>query len=222
MGGRGFLWHQAQHFVSYAVSIIYTVYGLHLYFAFYQEESRKLVNVWGLFTPIKETRLNIARQSCRIYYRVRTLYSLNNVGLTFSLPMHPNPTTQQRHISLGTAQWEGQTVVSKLIYPVATTYFTEHYLMCAFQKAIDLLFDHCCFKRKLFSLCGIGGLSLLLGSQYNYQRLQVALLPGMEGFSQGYYYFHTQLFGSQTQHFNNLVCEAFDSKMNLGSISTPY
>lgn len=91
--------------------------------------------------------------------------------------------------------------------------------MCAFQKAADLLFDHCCFKRKVFSLCGIGGLSLLLGSQYNYQRLQAALLPGIEWLSQGYYYFHAELFGSQTQHLNNLVYEACDSKMNLSSIS---
>lgn len=72
--------------------------------------------------------------------------------------------------------------------------------------------DHCCFKRKVFSLCGIGGLSLLLGSQYNYQRLQAVLLPGMEWLSQGYYYFHAELFGSLTQHLNNLVYEAWESK----------
>lgn len=50
-------------------------------------------------------------------------------------------------------------------------------------------FDHCSFKKKVFSFCGSGGLSLLLGSQYNYQRLQAVLLPGIECLSQGYYYF---------------------------------
>lgn len=94
--------------------------------------------------------------------------------------------------------------------------------MCVFQKAVDLQFDHCCFKRKVFSFCGMEGLSLLLGSQYNYQRLQAALLPGMEWLSQGYYYFHAELFGSQTQHLNNLVFEAHDSKMKPRSVSAPY
>ena len=95
--------------------------------------------------------------------------------------------------------------------------------MCAFQKGADLLFDHCCFKRKVFSLCGIGGLSLLFGSQYNYQRLQAALLPGIEWLSQGYYYFHAELFGSQTQHLNNLVYEAYDSKnVSRLNFSAPY
>lgn len=132
-------------------------------------------------------------------------------------------TTQQHHISQGTAQWEGQTVVSKLIQPAVTTCFTKHYLMCAFQKAADLLFDRCCFKRKVFSFCGIGGLSLLLGFQYNYQRLQAALLPGIAWLSQGYYYFHAELFGSQTQHLNNHVYEAYESKkMNLCSICASY
>lgn len=105
---------------------------------------------------------------------------------------------------------------SRQLFP--STRSPKHYLICVFQKAVDLLFDHCCFKKKLFSFCGIGGLSLLLGSQYNYQRLQAALLPGIECLSQGYYYFHAQLFGRQTQHLNNLVHEAHDSKMNLGSV----
>lgn len=94
--------------------------------------------------------------------------------------------------------------------------------MCAFQKEVDLLFDRCCFKRKVSSFCGIGGLSLLLGSQYNYQRLQAALLPGMEWLSQGYYYFRAELFGSQMQHLNNLVYEAYDWNMNLCEIPAPY
>lgn len=67
-------------------------------------------------------------------------------------------------------------------------------------------------------MCGIGGLSLPLGSQYNYQRLQAVPLPGMEWLSQGYDYFHAELFGSQTQHLNNLVYEAYDSKLNPGTI----
>lgn len=143
-----------------------------------------------------------------VHDRARTSCSIRNVCFTFLLCLHRDHTTQQSHISQGTARWEGQTVVSKLIQPVATTCFTKHYLMSAFQRAVDLLFDHCCFKRKVFSFCGIGGLSLLLGSQYNYQRLQAALLPGIERLSQGYYYFHAELFGSQTQHLNNLVYEA--------------
>lgn len=84
-----------------------------------------------------------------------------------------------------------------------------------FQRAAASLLDRCFFKKKVFSFCGFGGLSLLLGSQYNHQRLQATPLPGMECSSQGCYYFRAQLSGRQTQHLNNLVYEACDSKMNL-------
>lgn len=142
----------------------------------------------------------------------RTLYCIQNICFTFQLSLHPNFTTQQSPIY---CPMRGP---DSCFQPVASTRSPKHYLMCVFQKAVDLLFDHCCFKKKLFSFCGIGGLSLLLGSQYNYQRLQAAMLPGIECLSQGYYYFHAQLFGRRTQHLNNLVHEAHDSKMNLGSV----
>lgn len=87
--------------------------------------------------------------------------------------------------------------------------------VCVCQRAAASLLDRCFFKKKVFSFCGFGGLSLPLGPQYNHQRLQAAPLPGMECSSQGCYYFRAQLSGRQTQHLNNLVYEACDSKMNL-------
>lgn len=74
--------------------------------------------------------------------------------------------------------------------------FREQWVYCVTTDAL----------RGKSSLRGIGGLSLLLGPQCNYQRLQAALLPGMEWLSQGYY-FPAELSGSQTQHLNNLVFE---------------
>lgn len=61
--------------------------------------------------------------------------------------------------------------------------------VCVCQRAAASLLDRCFFKKKVFSFCGFGGLSLPLGPQYNHQRLQAAPLPGMECSSQGCYYF---------------------------------
>lgn len=65
--------------------------------------------------------------------------------------------------------------------------------VCVSESSRFYFLTTAALRGKVFSFCGIGGLSLLLGSQYNYQRLQAALLPGMEWLSQGYYYFHAQL-----------------------------
>ena len=147
------------------------------------------------------------------------------VLLSYSLCV-PDRTTQQSHISQGTAHWGGRD--GRFQADIACGDHMPHKALshvCVSAKQQDLLFDRCCFKRKVFSFCGIGGLSLLLGSQYNYQRLQAELLPGIEWLSQGYYYFPAELFGSQTQHLNNLVYEAYElrkKKKNLSSVSAPH
>lgn len=139
-----------------------------------------------------------------IYHRRETTAEHTRCLLNFPAASHPSQTTgQQRTGPVGGAgpRFQADIATRK---PHAST---KHYLMCACQKAA---FDHSCFSRKVFSLRGFRRLSLQLASQYNYQKLQAAALPGIQRFSQGSYYFPAELFGSQTKHLNNLVYEARD------------
>lgn len=143
--------------------------------------------------------------------------------LTFLLSLHPGPTTTAeshlpRHCPVGGTDGRFQADIARGNHMLHKA--LSHVCVSEGPWVYCLTTD--ALRGKSFSLCGIGGLSLPLGSQYNYQRLQAAPLPGIEWLSQGYYYFHAELFGSQTQHLNNLVYEAYDSKKKRKRIKAQF